>query len=182
MIGRIAILTGRSDPDRTGLSVEQHGFLRAVAPKGTEIEPQGFPWQANAPAERHVPLPLAAARNLRVWVAARWSQSFQAEARAALSRLRDRDVRILVTGSSGLDILATGWPGGPLRVIALGPVRARPSLPDINCITVIGRRDHLSRGLHRAPPDHWVPGGHMDYWTCPDTQHLVADLLGSEQR
>lgn len=170
---RIAILTGRSDPGRTGLSKDQLTFLRAVVPTDLEIEPQGFPWVEGALPERDVVLPLAAWRNTAVWMSARLSPRFAQLARSALARMHARGARVVITCSSGFDILCAGWNGDPLNVFVLGPVRPRQPLPGANITTLIGRKDWLSRTLHRHDPDHWVPGGHMSYWTCPQTQAII---------
>lgn len=171
---RLALLTGRSDPARTGLPGAQAAFLAAVTPPGLVAVQDGYPW-IGGPPEEPVPLPLAAWRNASQWRAAR-SGAARAE---VSSRLRALAPSVLITGSCGLDLLHCGWEEGPCRlVIALGPVMAlRPSWPGVRLVTVIGRRDLVSRGLHRAAPDISVPCGHMGYWTCPQTRAAVAAVL-----
>lgn len=170
---RVAILTGRSDPGRTGLSYDQRAFLQAVLPPGFAADPQGYPFRDGALPERNVALPLASYRNAKVWLGARLSRRFQGQARAAMGRLGERGVQAVITGSCGLDILRAAGESLPFRVIALGPVG--PAAQEVT--TIIGRRDWIARGLHRRAPDHWVPGGHMDYWACPETQALVRHAL-----
>ncbi|ROU03909.1 hypothetical protein [Histidinibacterium lentulum] len=173
---RIALLTGRSDPARTGLPPVQEAFLEAVVPPGMIAVGDGYPWTGGAP-ERPVPLPLAALRNAAQWRAAR-SGAARAEVSARLARLKG-DPLAIVTGSCGLDLLVCGWvPGLCDLVIALGPVRRRPAWAGVRIVTVVGRRDALARAFHRERPDIVVPCGHMSYWACPATRDAVARVLG----
>lgn len=173
---RVVLLTGRSDPARTGLPPAQAAFLAAVTPPGLVAIRDGYPW-IGGPPEGPVPLVLAAWRNASQWRAAR--RGTPAAGVAARLRALGGGPLAIITGSCGLDLLQCGWAEGACRlVIALGPVTARrPSLPRVRLVTVIGRRDVLSRAVHRAAPDIRVPCGHMGYWTCPSTQAAVARAL-----
>jgi hypothetical protein len=180
MTGRVAILTGRSDPGRTGLSTDQEMFLRAVVPDGLAPLPQGYPFIEGALPERHVPLPLASFRNAKTWLGARLGQRIRAEAGEACARLRAAGCDAVITASCGLDLLVAGWPEVPLPVIALGPSGRSAGLPHLT--TIIGRNDLIARALHGRAPNHWVPGGHMDYWSCAETEALVAGILAAQTR
>ena len=173
---RIALLTGRSDPARTGLPPTQAAFLAAVTPPGAAAIRDGYPWEGGLP-EGHVPLPLAAWRNAAQWRAARTCAA-RAMVADRLASLRGGPLAI-VTGSCGSDLLACGWIAGICDlVVALGPVtRRRPPLAEARLETVIGRQDRVSRAMHRVAPDRRVPCGHMGYWTCPATRAAVADVL-----
>ena len=173
---RVALLTGRSDPARTGLPPCQIAFLEAVTPSGIVAVRDGYPW-IGGPAEGAVPLPIAAWRNATQWRAARSGAARDAVS-ARLRALAGGPLAI-VTGSCGLDLLRCGWVAGVCHlVIALGPVMVdRPSWPGVRLVTVIGRGDMLSRALHRMPPDIPVPCGHMGYWTCRETQAAVSAVL-----
>jgi hypothetical protein len=176
-VPRVALLTGRSDPARTGLPAAQAAFLAAVTPAGMVAVQDGYPW-CGGPAEQRVPLPVAAWRNAVQWRGARTGAA-RAEVSARLGVLRGGPLAI-VTGSCGLDLLHCGWVEGVCHlVIAVGPVMpARPLWPGVRVVTVVGRRDLLSRMLHRAPADLRVPGHHMGYWTCETTRAAVARVLG----
>lgn len=173
---RLALLTGRSDPARTGLIEHQAAFLEAVTPSGILAYRDGYPWIGGAP-EAPVSLPLAAWRNALQWRAARTGVA-KAEVSMRLRTLQGGPLAI-ITGSCGLDMLHCGWEEGICQlVIALGPVMAqRPTRPNMRLVTVIGQRDLLSRALHRAPPDIRVPCGHMGYWICAQTRAAVASIL-----
>lgn len=173
---RLAIFTGRSDPLRTGLPGAQAAFIAAVTPPGLVAVQDGYPW-IGGPPEAPVPLLLSAWRNATQWRAAR-NGAARAEVSTRLRALGPGPLAI-ITGSCGLDLLHCGWEEGACQlVIALGPVMARhPSWPGVCLVTVIGRRDLLSRALHRAAPDIRVPCGHLGYWTCPETRAAVAALL-----
>lgn len=174
---RIALLTGRSDPARTGLSDGQATFLAAVTPAAMVAVRDGYPWTGGHP-ERPVPLPLAAWRNGVQWHAARTGAA-RDEVSGRLRALAGGPLAI-ITGSCGLDLLRCGWVDGLCSlVIALGPVTPdRPTWPGVRLVTVVGRRDALSRVLHRVPADVRVPCNHMGYWTCPATRAAVAEVLG----
>ena len=181
---RVAILTGRSDPARTGLTRAQAAFLHSVCPPDACPLLSGYPWEADAVPEGVVPLPLAAWRNVRQWRAARHDPAFAAALRARIDVLRARSGQLaLVTGSCGLDMLAAGWTksgGSEVLVVALGPVaRTPPDLDGARIVTVIGRRDGLSQLCHRRVADHAVPCGHMGYWTCPETRRAVSGRLAA---
>lgn len=173
---RVALMTGRSDPARTGLPPAQVDFLAAVTPPHLVAVQDGYPW-IGGPPETRVPLARAAWRNTSQWRAAR-SGAAAAEVSARLRALGGGPLAI-ITGSCGLDLLHCGWVEGACRlVIALGPVMAgRPSWPGARLVTVIGRGDLLSRALHRAAPDIRVSCAHMGYWTCIETRTAVAGVL-----
>lgn len=175
---RLALLTGRSDPARTGLPATQAAFLAAVTPPGMIAVQDGYPW-AGGPPERPVPLALAAWRNALQWRAARTGAARAAVA-ARLATLGGGPLAI-IAGSCGLDLLDCGGVTGAFGlVIALGPVMpSRPCWPGVRVITVVGRRDVLSRALHRDRPDFPVPCGHMGYWTCPATRSAVTGVLAA---
>jgi hypothetical protein len=175
-VARVALLTGRSDPSRTGLPPVQAEFLQAVTPPQLTAILDGYPWVGGAP-EGPVPLPVAAFRNARQWRAARTGAA-RAEVAGRLQALGGGPLA-LITGSCGLDLLRCGWtPGLCQLVIALGPVMAdRPAWPGVRLVTVVGQRDLISRALHRAAPDLRVPCAHMGYWTCPETRAAAAGLL-----
>ena len=176
---RLAILTGRSDPARTGLSQAQSAFLAAVAPAHVQPVQDGFPWTGGVP-ERPVPLLAAAWRNARAWQGARRgaSRAGIAPPLAALAAGGTGPLAI-ITASCGLDMLACGWREDLCQlVIALGPVTpGRPSWPGVRLVTITGQRDLLARSLHRPAPDIRVPCHHMGYWSCPATRRAVAGLL-----
>lgn len=173
---RIALLTGRSDPARTGLPAAQAAFLAAVTPPHMTAIHDGFPWIGGAP-EMPVPLLLSAWRNASQWRAARTGRA-AASVSTGLRTIAGGPL-VIITGSCGLDLLQCGWVDGACQlVIALGPVTvSRPAWHGMRLVTVIGRTDLLSRALHRAPPDIRVPCPHMGYWTCPDTRTAVAAVL-----
>lgn len=173
---RVALLTGRSDPVRTGLPLVQRDFLTAITPRHMDAVCDGYPWVGGL-TEGAVPLPIAAWRNAVQWRNAR-SGRVGEEVSARLLALGGGPLA-LVTGSCGLDLLAAGWVPGVIQlVIALGPVMARrPCWPGVRLVTVIGRRDFLSLGLHRARADISVPCHHMGYWACPSTRAAVAAIL-----
>jgi hypothetical protein len=137
---RIALLTGRSDPARTGLPKDQASFLAAVTLPGMVAVKDGYPWIGGTP-EGTVPLPIAAWRNAVQWRAAR-SGAAHVEVSTRLREMAGGPLAI-VTGSCGLDLLGCGWVQGVCHlVIALGPVKAsRPSWSGVRLVTVIGRRD-----------------------------------------
>lgn len=173
---RILLLTGRSDPARTGLPPSQRAFLAAVTPPGAIAVPDGFPWIGGLP-EAPVALPLAAWRN-----AVQWRRARMGTDRAAIAaRLHGQKggPLAIITASCGLDMLQSGWQE-PIcsLVIALGPVTARrPVWPGVRLVTIVGRADYLSRALHRVPPDIRVRAAHMGYWTCPETRAAAACVL-----
>lgn len=173
---RIILLTGRSDPARTGLPKAQLTFLASVTPPGMIAVQDGFPWIGGLP-EEPVPLPLAAWRNATQWRRAR-NGAARAEVSSRLHTLRGSPLTI-VTASCGLDLLQCGWLENVCSlVIALGPVTARrPSWPGARLVTVVGRADYLSRTMHRVAPDVSVRCAHMGYWTCHDTHAAVASIL-----
>lgn len=183
---RIALLTGQSDPRNTALTSAQQTFLHAVAPTGFDILAHGFPYHATCETPGH-PQPnlLRASLNNALQTAASvLSPAFRAFIATRLNELLTSTSRtlILITGSCGLQFLNDAWPHlhrtAHTRIIALGPACLRPlMLPAAQLTTIHGTRDTWSRLLYRHPIDHTVPGGHLDYWTSPDTIALTRALL-----
>lgn len=185
---RIALLTGQSDPTNTALTPAQQTFLRAVAPIGFDILAHGFPYHAacETPGRPQPNLLRASLNNVRQTAASILSPSFRALIATRLNELLTQTGRtlILITGSCGLQFLNDAWlllqRTTHTRIIALGPACLRPHiLPAAQLTTIRGTHDTWSRLLYRHPIDHTVPGGHLDYWTSPDTIALTRALLAA---
>jgi len=189
---RIALLTGQSSPQNTALSPEQRTFLARVAPAGFATLAHGFPFHASyerRPYERP-PIALASLHNARQFMAAMNDAAFRNVLAARLGELFERteDRLILLTGSSGLQLLNAAWPhvcGAALnvQVLALGPAcLARLNIP-ASCLTTIrGSCDAWSRLLYRHSIDHEVTCGHLSYWSSPEVIEVVRQLLAAGEQ
>ena len=64
---RIALLTGRSDPARTGLPTGQSAFLAAMTPRGLVAVQDGYGWIGALPEAPGPPPRAAVAGVLKDW-------------------------------------------------------------------------------------------------------------------
>lgn len=172
---RIAFLTGQSDPGRCALSPMQRRVLDHLARAAPDLDctPHNFPWPAETPPWRAVPLPRASLANGRQYLAARRGRlpSFATgDIETARSRLRDAPRTLLLTGSCGLSLLdaiiATfdDAERARLRVVAYGAVA--PRWPQGIVGTVLrGERDRIARwfGPADGPTPRSLACGHLDY-------------------
>jgi hypothetical protein len=184
---RLILLTGQSSFRSSRLSPAQVDFLNAVAPPGVEPLPNGFPYHANFDCAAPPPGLLAA--SVRNALQLCWSLFSPAYRRSVAHVLQTvfrntGESLYIVTGSCGLQILASAWsmlmvPNGlRLRVVALGPALLRAGALPVDRIPALqGRRDFWSRLLYRGRLEARCNSGHMDYWSSPDARELVARLL-----
>lgn len=191
---RLILLTGQSSFRSSRLSPAQVDFLNSVAPPGVEPLPNGFPYHANFDSAAPPPGLLAASiRNAQQLCWSLFSPAYRRSvARVLQTVFRNTGESLyIVTGSCGLQILASAWsmlivPNSlRLRVVALGPALLRAgALPADRIQALQGRRDLWSRLLYRGRLEARCHSGHMDYWSSPDARKLVARLLrdGSEAR
>jgi len=172
---RIAFLTGQSDPGRPALSPAQRRVLDRLADAAPDVDcsPHNFPWPADAPPWRAVPLLRASLANGRQYLAARRGRltPFSPDAiDAARSRLRDASRTLLLTGSCGLGLLdaviATfdDAERARLRVIAYGAVAARWPR-GVGGTVLRGDSDRIARwlGPDDGPTPQSLACGHLDY-------------------
>jgi hypothetical protein len=184
---RLILLTGQSSFRSSRLTPEQVEFLQAVAPPGVEPLLNGFPYHADF--DRAAPTPGLPAASIRNALQVCWCL-FSPAYRRSVARVLQTVIRntgeslYIVTGSCGLQMLASAWPmltvpqSLRLRVVALGPALLRAgALPVERIAAVQGRRDPWSRLLYRGRVAGHCHSGHMDYWSDPDARELVTRLL-----
>lgn len=176
---RIALLTGRSDPQRNALSPIQRALLDQLAEhaEGIAFDPHNFPWLADSAPWRPVPLLRASLANGRQYLAARRG-AFQgltsAQADHARARLLSAPRTLLLVGSCGLALLdALVAPfdrtqRAQLRVIAYGAVAPRWPQRDgmpLDGVQLRGDRDRIAAwlGPRNGPRPRMIAAGHMDY-------------------
>lgn len=187
---RLILLTGQSSFRSSRLSPAQVEFLHAVAPPRVELLANGFPYHAGFDGAAGTPGLLAASMRNALQVG--WcllSPAYRRSVAEVLSTVlrNTREALYIVTGSCGLQILASAWPlltvpdGLRVRVVAVGPALVRAGALPIDRVAVVqGRRDVWSRLLYRGRPETRCESGHLDYWTSPDARRAVADLLRRE--
>jgi hypothetical protein len=184
---RLILLTGQSSFRSSRLLPAQVEFLNCVAPPHVEPLPKGFPYHASF--ECAAPPPGLLAASVRNALQVCWSLFSPAYRRSVAGLLQTvfrhtSESLYIVTGSCGLQILASAWPmltvpdSLQLRVVALGPVLLRAGALPVDWIFALqGRRDLWSRLLYRGRLEARCDSGHLDYWSSPDARELVARLL-----
>ena len=176
---RIALLTGRSDPQRSALSPAQRAMLDQLAGHAEDIafEPHNFPWPADSAPWRPVPLLRASFFNGRQYLAARrgaFHGLTPAQADHARERLLAAPRTLLLVGSCGLallDALLAPFDHAQrarLRVVAYGAVAPRWPQRDgkpLDGVQLRGERDRIAArfGPDNGPRPRMIAAGHMDY-------------------
>src|SRR5512133_1966915 len=110
---RLILLTGQSSFRSSRLSSAQEEFLKAVAPPGVEPLLAGFPYHANFDGDAPPPsLPAASLRNALQVCWSLFSPAYRRSAALVLQAIlrNTREDLYIVTGSCGLQILASAWP------------------------------------------------------------------------
>lgn len=176
---RIALLTGRSDPQRCALSPTQRAILDQLATHAKDIffDPHNFPWPADSAPWRPVPLLRAGFANGRQYLAARrgaFHGLTPAQTDHARERLLAAPRTLLLVGSCGLallDALIAPFDHAQrtrLRVIAYGAVAPRWPQRDgksLDGVQLRGDRDLIAArfGPDNGPRPRMITAGHMDY-------------------
>ena len=186
---RIALLTGRSDPQRYALSPTQRAMLDQLAghAEGIAFDPHNFPWPVDSAPWRPVPLLRASLANARQYLAARRG-AFQGltsvQADHARVRLLAAPRTLLLVGSCGLALLdALIAPfdhaqSARLRVVAYGAVAPRWPQRDgmpLDGVQLRGDRDRIAAwlGPRNGPPPQMIAAGHMDYLDHPPARDAL---------
>ncbi|MFZ2754624.1 MAG: hypothetical protein WAZ48_14420 [Lysobacteraceae bacterium] len=180
---RIALLTGRSDPQRCALSPTQRAMLDQLAghAEGIAFDPHNFPWPADSAPWRPVPVLRASLANGRQYLAARRGALHgltSAQADHARGRLLAAPRTLLLVGSCGLallDALIVPFDHAQrarLRVIAYGAVAPRWPQRDgmpLDGVQLRGDRDRIAArlGPGNGPRPRMIAAGHMDYLDHP---------------
>jgi len=184
---RLCLLTGQSCFRSSLLPPDKRDFLAAIAPRGVEIVPTGFPWHRQFAIPAPAPSLLSASlRNARQWIWARRDARYRAALTAILGRLlaQTREQLLLVTGSCGIDLLAAVLPdlppGPPIYLVALGPAGRVPVADRLaDWVVLQGRRDGWSRLLWRGPVQGRPDCGHLDYYCNADSIARVRAFLAA---
>lgn len=178
---RVILLTGQSSFVSSRLSPQQAAFLTAVA---SEPLLMGFPYHADFDhAYLETGVIAASIRNAMQFC---WSL-FSPRYRSAVARVlqevifKTSELLCIVTGSCGLQILASAWPllkipsKLQVRVVAVGPVMVGGAVPGLHVVQ--GRRDIWSRLLYRGNVSARCRCGHLDYWNSREVRDIVSRLL-----
>src|SRR5579883_189944 len=131
---RLILLTGQSSFQSSRFSPAQAEFLNSVAPPAVELLGNGFPYHANFDCAS--PPPGLVAASVRNAMQVCWSLFSPAYRRSVAGVLQTvmrntADSLYIVTGSCGLQILASAWPmlvvpdSLRVRVVAMGPALLR---------------------------------------------------------
>jgi len=181
---RLVLLTGQSAFATSRLTPAQIEFLTEVAPPHAEVLKIGFPFHPDFDIEAGTPGIVAASiRNTLQVLWSRYSSIYRETIAHALQPLfaNTGDTLYILTGSCGLQLLASAWPfiDKPttlsIRVVAIGP--AGPTMR--NAIAVQGRKDRWSKLLYRGPVTARCDTGHLDYWDSRDVRGIVKELLSN---
>jgi hypothetical protein len=179
---RVVLLTGQSSFQSSRLLPVQVEFLKAVTPANADALLTGFPYHPIFDrAAPDVSLPAAALRNSMQFAWSVTSRSFRQIIADALRPLM-RNTRAIITGSCGLQMLASAAPvlSGATRVVAIGPAMLRPFTLDMQRVYAVqGRRDFWSRLLYRGPVAAYCGADHLGYWESQEVRGIVAELLRS---
>jgi hypothetical protein len=186
---RIALLTGRSDPQRYSLSPSQRTLLDqlAIQTEGIAFDPHNFPWPADSAQWRPVPLLHASLANGRQYLAARrgaFHGLTPAQADQARTRLLSAPRTLLLVGSCGLALLDTliapfdHAQRARLRVVAYGAVAPRWPQRDgmpLDGVQLRGDCDRIAAwlGPRNGPRPRMIAAGHMDYLDHPPARDAV---------
>lgn len=186
---RIALLTGRSDPQRCALSPTQRAMLDQLErhAEGIAFDPHNFPWSADSAPWRPVPLRRAGIANGRQYLAARrgaFHELTPAQTDHARERLLAAPRTLLLVGSCGLallDALIAPFDHAQrarLRVIAYGAVAPRWPQRDgmpLDGVQLRGDRDRIAAwlGPGNGPRPRMIAAGHMDYLDHPPARDAV---------
>lgn len=181
---RLVLLTGQSAFATSRLTPAQTEFLTEVAPPHAEVLKIGFPFHPDFDIDAGTPGIVAASmRNTLQVFWSRYSSTYRETVARALQPLftNTGDSLYILTGSCGLQLLASAWPllekakTLSICVIAIGP--AGPAMP--NAIAVQGKKDLWSKLLYRGPVTARCNTGHLDYWDSTEVRRIVTELLSN---
>jgi len=184
---RLILLTGQSSFASSRLSPAQADFLKSVTLPGVEPVMIGFPYHAEFDCS--APSFGLAAASIRNALQFSWSL-FSPAYRCTVARVLQGVLRntgeslYIITGSCGLQILASAWPilnipeNLRVRVVAVGPALLDARTLPVEAITTVqGHRDLCSRLLYRWRPEARCDSDHLGYWSSREVRDVVRQLL-----
>lgn len=183
----ILLLSGSSHYSHASLTQEQSRFLETFVAYGYQVVPSNFPYNSEF-AHRETQFPdlfSASLSNIDYYRHTLWKKEFKAELIRHLQPLLALEDVIIVTQSSGLNMLTQISPllqHPSLQVFSLGPVSYQKIQIANSCI-IKGKNDCYSRILDRHIPDALVPCGHHDYLTNPQVKEVLhANIQKNQDR
>ncbi|WP_321387735.1 hypothetical protein [uncultured Enterococcus sp.] len=181
----VLFISGSSHFEHAELSEYQRSFFSWSLNQSSDWLPMNFPYNEGFVNSNPVfPALLQASwSNCLYFLHTRWNKAFQRELVRHLTPVFQCEEVIIISQSSGLNMLTTILPNidsryKKLNIIALGPV----SLKKINkekypCTVIKGKKDLYSRLLDRHQPDYLVESTHFDYLMSLEVREIVNDCI-----
>lgn len=181
----VLLLSGSSDYSTASLSDEQLEFLSVFKEFSYEIVNSNFPYNEdfNHSEFKDISMIKAGLSNIIYYYHTCYSKKFKAEVIRHTKNLFNLDDIIIVTQSSGLNILAEALKYCPvgekkMKILALGPVSQKVSFPQsVDCVIVKGKSDIYSKLLDNNQAHKIVDCGHFDYLKNKEVREFVYEWL-----
>lgn len=178
----ILLLSGSSHYDHASLTEQQQNFLAEFQVAGYQLVPSNFPYNTDfAYDKQQFPsLFRASLSNIEYYCHTLWSRNFREEVVRHLQPVFELEDIIIVTQSSGLNLLTQVLPfvsiPDDLQVFALGPVSYQ-KIQLKNCLIIKGRHDYYSRFLDQHSADQLVACGHHNYLISTEVKEVIHESI-----
>jgi hypothetical protein len=179
----VILLSGSSHYQHASLTIEQQQFLAYFQSFGYQIVPSNFPYNQDFDYQQteFPSLFRASISNIHYYGHTLSNRAFHKELIRHLQPLFDLDEIILVTQSSGLNMLTqvlTHMTVKPtLKIVALGPVSLQKLSLRENGWIVKGKTDYYSRFLDFNQQTNVVACGHHEYLLSPAVKEVLDDII-----
>lgn len=179
----VVLLSGSSHYQHASLTQEQLHFLSYFRQFGYQVITSNFPYnqdfdhkQTNFPS-----LFQASLNNIDYYGHTLWHKAFHKELERHLRPLFDLKDVILVTQSSGLNmltqILEENAVKSSVKVVALGPVSQKKISLQENVWIIKGKKDYYSRLLDRNSITNKVPCTHHNYLVSASVKEVLDGII-----
>lgn len=181
----VLLLSGSSDYSTASLSDEQLEFLSVFKEFSYEIVNSNFPYNENFNHSefKDISMIKAGVSNIIYYYHTYYNKKFKAEVIRHTESLFNLDDIIIVTQSSGLNILAEALKycsvgEKKMKILALGPVSQKVSFSQsVDCVIVKGKNDIYSKFLDSNQARKTVDCGHFDYLKNKEVREFVYEWL-----
>ncbi len=180
----VLLISGSSNYESAALSYEQKEFLKIFEEYGYKIIDSNFPYNKKFENKKYddVSIIRASISNIIYYIHTLYNRDFQKEIRRHMKFLMDREDIIVVSQSSGLNMLKILNRDNldRIKIFALGPVATGRRKTE-NMTVIKGKKDIYTRTIDFHEEDRRVDCGHFNYLINNEIKEKICEELQKDK-